>query len=183
MRPCGQAPQQYRAEEHTLDADSVDQAALQDKADGVAHLKPKVDVGVIHRRPAHLFGQNRLHHTQGGAVDVVQRGGEKDQREHAPAGFTDRHGAANPVADAAMRCALGRGATYSLRRDHDYLPVHDKAGLHASGVGKQSVRSINASMSGYPFLELLCGVLERLSPVVRGRWWRVSKKSSIRDRP
>ena len=38
MGAGGQAPQQHRAEEHALDADPVDQPALQHKADGVEGL-------------------------------------------------------------------------------------------------------------------------------------------------
>ena len=131
MRAGGQAPQQHGAEEHSLDANAVNQAALQDEANGITDLKPEVDVGVIHRRPAHLFGQNRLHHAQCGAVDEVQRGGEKDQREHSPSGLAGRHGTAKLAAEARVRNALDRRSTCSLRRDHEVVTC---------------------------FLELLCGV-------------------------
>ncbi|MCY1173032.1 hypothetical protein D9M73_131810 [compost metagenome] len=104
----GQAPEQHRAEEHALDADPVDQAALQHETNGVTDLEPEVDVGVVHRRPAHFLGQDGLHDAEGGAVDVVQGGGEKHQRQHAPTGFADSHGAADLVADAASGSAHGR---------------------------------------------------------------------------
>ncbi len=109
-----QAPEQHGAEEHALDADPVDQASLQDKTDRVADLKPEVDVGVIHRRPAHFLGEDRLHDAEGGAVDVVEGGGKKHQRQHAPAGLADSHGAADLVANATRGSAHGRSHAGSL---------------------------------------------------------------------
>ncbi|MNQ78765.1 hypothetical protein D3C85_936870 [compost metagenome] len=120
-----QAPEQHGAEEHALDADPVDQAALQHEADGVTDLEPEVDVGVVHRRPAHFLGQDRLHHAQGGAVDVVQGGGEKHQCQHAPTGFADCHGAADFVADATCGGAHGRCHARTLRRNHVCHPFND----------------------------------------------------------
>ena len=122
MGAGGQAPQQHGAEEHALDPDTVDQSALQHEADGVAHLKPEVDVGVIHRRPAHLLGQDRLHYAQGSTVDKVEGGGEKHQCEHAPTGFASRQGAANLVTDSCV-WSMGRSGACSRRRDHGCLPV------------------------------------------------------------
>jgi len=116
----GDAPQQHCAEEHALDADPVDQPALQHKTNGVADLEPEVDVGVVHRRPTHLLGQDRLHHAQGGAVDVVQGGGEKHQGQHAPAGFANGEGAANLVANGRLRVAGARGHGGILRRHERY---------------------------------------------------------------
>jgi len=118
----GQAPQQHRAEEHAFHADLVDQSALQHKANRVAHLEPEVDVGVVHRRPTHLFGEDRLHHAQGSAVDVIEGGGEEHQGQHAPASFTDGHGAADLVADAGVRGAGARSQGGVLRR-HVVVPV------------------------------------------------------------
>ena len=109
-----QAPEQHGAEEHALHADPVDQPALQHETDGVADLEPEVDVGVVHRRPAHFLGQDRLHDAQCGAVDVVQGGGEKHQRQHAPTGFADGHGAADLVADAASGRSHGGSSTREL---------------------------------------------------------------------
>src|SRR5450830_1591947 len=103
MSARGDTPQQHGQEERTLDADPVNEAALQHKADGITDLEPEVDVGVIHRRPAHLLGEERLHDAKGGTVDVVQCGGKKYQGEHAPAGFTDGHGIADFSADTRVR--------------------------------------------------------------------------------
>ena len=105
-----------------VDPNPVDQAALQHEANGIAHLKPEVDVGVVHRRPAHLFGQDRLHDAQGGTVDKIQCGGEKHQCEHAPTGFASRQGAANLVTHSCV-WSVGRGSACSRRRDHGCLPV------------------------------------------------------------
>jgi hypothetical protein len=90
--------------------DPVNEPPLQQKTDGVADLEPEIDVGVVHRRPAHLLRQNRLHDPQRGAVDVIQGGGEKHQCQHAPAGFAD-----------------GKGTT-------DFL-AHSSVGVHGSGCG------------------------------------------------
>ncbi|MND96785.1 hypothetical protein D3C80_890870 [compost metagenome] len=118
-----QAPEQHRAEEHALDADPVDQAALQHEADGVADLEPEVDVGVVHRRPAHVLGQDRLHDAEGGAVDVVQGGGEEHQGEHGPAGFADGHGTTDLVTDTGLWGNHGLRLRGALSMDHFIMAI------------------------------------------------------------
>lgn len=113
MGPRGQAPQQYSEEEGPFDPDLVDQSALQQKADGIADLEPEIDVGVVHRRPAHFLGQHGLHDAEGGAVDVVQGGGEEHQGEHAPTGLADAEGAAELVADRAWDIRGAAGGSWS----------------------------------------------------------------------
>lgn len=99
MSTGGQAPQQHGEEEGPFYPHLVDQPALQQKADRVADLEPEVDVGVVHRRPAHFLGQHGLHDAERGTVDVVQGGGEEHQGKHAPTGFADAERAAKLVAD------------------------------------------------------------------------------------
>ena len=113
----GQAPEQHGEEERALDPDLVDEAALEDEADGVADLEPEVDVGVVHCRPAHLLGKDRLHHAEGGAIDVVQGGGEEHQGEHAPARPADGEGVADPAAAGFPR-GVGGEQSRAGRVDH-----------------------------------------------------------------
>ncbi|MNZ73699.1 hypothetical protein D3C78_921210 [compost metagenome] len=123
----GEAPEQHREEEGALDADLVDEAALEEEADGVADLEPEVDVGVVHGGPAHLLGQDRLHHAQRGTVDVVQGGGEEHQGQHAPARLADGEGGTDLLADTGVGVHRGE----RLRRydwasrgvGHERLPV------------------------------------------------------------
>ncbi|RML22860.1 hypothetical protein ALQ98_05605 [Pseudomonas syringae pv. lapsa] len=130
----GQAPQQHREEERALHADLVDEAALQHEADRITDLKPEVDVGVVHRRPAHFLGEDGLHDAERGPVDVVQRGGEEHQGEHAPASLAYGERAADLFAHPGTG---GLGDRVGLGVKHDVLTIRSRTVLLAT-VGLRS---------------------------------------------
>ncbi|KPX20523.1 Unknown protein sequence [Pseudomonas amygdali pv. dendropanacis] len=129
-----QAPQQHREEERALDADLVDKAALQHEAHRVTDLKPEVDVSVVHRRPAHFLGEDGLHDAKRRPVDVVQRGGEEHQGEHAPARLAHGECAANLFAHPGTG---GLGDRVGLGVKHDVLTIRSRTVLLAT-VGLRS---------------------------------------------
>ena len=70
-------------------AEPVHHAAREQQADRVRDLEGEDDVGVVHFAPAEFVLERGLEEADHLAVDVVERGGQEEQRPDDPAEATD----------------------------------------------------------------------------------------------
>jgi hypothetical protein len=84
-----QTPEADEDHEALLDADAVDDATREHHADGVGELEAEDDGRVGPLIPAEFLFQSRLKQADDLTVDVIDRGGEEQQRTDNPALVTD----------------------------------------------------------------------------------------------
>ena len=89
MPDSGQTPQADEDDEALLDTDAVDDATREQHPDGVGKLEAEDDRGIGPLIPAEFLFQGRLQQADDLAVDIVDRGGEEQQRANNPALVTD----------------------------------------------------------------------------------------------
>jgi hypothetical protein len=70
-------------------AQRIDDFAEREVADGIGHLEPEHDAREIAFRPMEIGSQRGLEHADHLPVDIVDRGGGKEQRHHDPARAPD----------------------------------------------------------------------------------------------
>ena len=85
VRHGGDAPEDDRERKSTAAFQPVDHATHKDEADPIGQLKPEDDVAVIDLVPAQFGGEGGFENSENLAIDVVDGGGEEQQRANPPA--------------------------------------------------------------------------------------------------